>query len=232
MPEEVREAVFGNVGTIVSFRVGASDAPYLAKEYAPVFEETDLVNLDKYHIYVKMAIDGITSPAFSAITLPPAPNMVGLKQQIIEYSREKYSRPRTKVEQEIWDQSREEEAGPSHEAPREIQSSSPAEPGPKLKGPSAVIRVGDRKFAEFTTRDGERWYQEQESTPEDNTGSSSLMEALQRPPDAPKRSEELNIHPDNKPEPQASTEPQNTSNVNTLSSDEHNDLEEGKMIDL
>jgi len=101
MPDSVREAVFGNVGTLISFRVGAQDAPFLAKELAPVFDETDIVNLDKYNVYIKMSIDGITSPAFSAKTLPPFNNSTTNKLKAINISRERYSRPREFVEQKI-----------------------------------------------------------------------------------------------------------------------------------
>lgn len=66
---EVRHAVLGNAGTIISFRVGAEDAGYLAKEFAPAFEATDLVSLPNYHIYLKLMIDGAPSRPFSAQTL-------------------------------------------------------------------------------------------------------------------------------------------------------------------
>lgn len=102
MPEEVAHAVFGNVGTIVSFRVGAGDASGLVKEFEPVFEAIDLVNLDNHSIYVKMAIDGVTRPAFSASTLPPLPS-AGTEhiEKIIKVSRERYAKPRAVVEQKI-----------------------------------------------------------------------------------------------------------------------------------
>lgn len=101
MPETVRDAVFGNVGTIISFRIGAQDAPFLAKEFSPIFDENDLVNLDKYNIYIKMSIDGVTCPAFSAVTLPPNPNVNQNKEKVIRLSRERYSRPRDFVELKI-----------------------------------------------------------------------------------------------------------------------------------
>ena len=72
LDERIRAAIFGNVGTIVSFRVGAEDAEYLAKEFYPVFAAVDLVSLDRYAIYLKLMIDGATSVPFSAVTLPPA----------------------------------------------------------------------------------------------------------------------------------------------------------------
>jgi len=68
----VRDAVFGNVGTMVSFRVGAADAEFLELEFTPEFLQSDLINLPNYHIYIKLMIDGITSRPFSAHTLPPA----------------------------------------------------------------------------------------------------------------------------------------------------------------
>jgi hypothetical protein len=71
LEEELCAAVFGNVGTIVAFRLGARDAKYLSREFYPVFTESDLVGLPQHHIYLKLMIDGVTHPAFSAVTLPP-----------------------------------------------------------------------------------------------------------------------------------------------------------------
>lgn len=67
----IQHAVLGNAGTLISFRVGAHDAPILAREFAPTFSETDLIKLPNYHIYLKLMIDGAPSRPFSAITLPP-----------------------------------------------------------------------------------------------------------------------------------------------------------------
>jgi hypothetical protein len=63
-------AIFGNAGTMISFRVAARDAEYLTKEFYPIFSVEDFVNLPTYHIYIKLMIDGVTSKAFSAVTLP------------------------------------------------------------------------------------------------------------------------------------------------------------------
>ncbi|HGE70078.1 TPA: hypothetical protein ENX78_04525, partial [Candidatus Poribacteria bacterium] len=101
LDEKIRSAIFGNVGTIISFRVGAEDARYLAKEFYPVFNETDLTNLPNYHIYLKLMIDGVTSSPFSAITLPPPERTKSYKESIIKLCRGKYSRPRKEVEKEI-----------------------------------------------------------------------------------------------------------------------------------
>ncbi len=102
MEEEVQKAVFGNVGTIVSFRVGAEDAEVLEKEFAPEFTANDLVNLAKWQIYLKLMIDGVASSAFSANTLPPWPRPdISYQDEIIKYSRETYARPKAEVEKQI-----------------------------------------------------------------------------------------------------------------------------------
>lgn len=99
--EMVRGAVFGNAGTIVCFRVGAADAEFLEKEFAPTFMETDLVNLDKYNAYIKLMIDGVTSKAFSMQTVPPTREGFGRRETVIGVSRERYGRPRGMVEDKI-----------------------------------------------------------------------------------------------------------------------------------
>lgn len=99
----VRDAVFGNVGTMIIFRVGADDAEFIEKEFEPEFTAQDLVNLPNYHVYLKLMIDGVTSRPFSASTLPPMKIdlSAGVKEKIIESSRKLYARPREEVEAEI-----------------------------------------------------------------------------------------------------------------------------------
>ncbi|MDP3056920.1 MAG: type IV secretion system DNA-binding domain-containing protein [bacterium] len=99
----VRDAVFGNVGTIVSFRIGAADAEFLEKEFEPTFMMNDLVNLPKYNVYMKLMIDGMTSEAFSANTLRPlgAESMEENAEKIIKNSRQRYSTPRSIIEEKI-----------------------------------------------------------------------------------------------------------------------------------
>jgi CxxC-x17-CxxC domain-containing protein len=100
---KVRDAVFGNVGTMIIFRVGADDADFLEKEFEPEFTAQDLVNLPNFHIYLKLMIDGITSRPFSALTLPPlkVDPTSGVKDAIIASSRKLYTRSRQEVEDEI-----------------------------------------------------------------------------------------------------------------------------------
>ncbi|MEK7482061.1 MAG: type IV secretion system DNA-binding domain-containing protein [Patescibacteria group bacterium] len=100
--EKVTPAVFGNVGTIICFRVGAIDAEFLEKEFLPEFNANDLVNLAKHNIYVKLMIDGVASRAFSAETLPPYEIPIeSFSDVIIENSRNKYAMPRSLVEKKI-----------------------------------------------------------------------------------------------------------------------------------
>jgi len=103
LSEKVKPAVFGNVGTMVVFRVGAADAEELVKEFTPTFTEEDLVNLPKYEMYLKLMIDGIASSPFSAAGLPPLreDEKTGNTQKVIEYSREKYASNRAVVEEKI-----------------------------------------------------------------------------------------------------------------------------------
>ena len=102
MSEKVRDAVFGNVGTIIAFRVGAEDAEYLEKEFAPEVKASDLVSLEKYHIYLKLMIDGLAGRPFSAQTLPPFPKPEkSFKEKIIKVSRERYGTQRQIVEEKI-----------------------------------------------------------------------------------------------------------------------------------
>jgi hypothetical protein len=68
LDEQIRSSIFGNVGTLISFRVGARDAEFLAKEFHPVFNENDLINLQRFGMYIKLMIDGLTSKAFSGIS--------------------------------------------------------------------------------------------------------------------------------------------------------------------
>jgi hypothetical protein len=101
--QKVRDAIFGNVGTMIVFRVGARDAEFLEKEFAPEFSAEDMVNLPNYNVYLKMMIDGVSCRPFSAITLPPfkIKSNVLAKEKIIEVSRKKYALPKYAVEEQI-----------------------------------------------------------------------------------------------------------------------------------
>ena len=99
---KVKDAVFGNIGTLIVFRVGAEDAEYLEKEFVPEFVAENLINLAKYNIYLKLMIDGVASRPFSAETLPPPKKpQKSNREKIIMVSRERYSTSREIVEEKI-----------------------------------------------------------------------------------------------------------------------------------
>lgn len=104
--EEVKNAVFGNVGTIVSFRIGVTDANFLQHEFTPIFNETDLANVEKYHVYIKTIVNNEPVPAFSmslekdmdAIKAKMNPKLAEMIKQL---SRLKYGKDKEVVEAEI-----------------------------------------------------------------------------------------------------------------------------------
>ncbi|MBI4360096.1 MAG: type IV secretion system DNA-binding domain-containing protein [Candidatus Jacksonbacteria bacterium] len=99
--QRVLDAVLGNVGTLIAFRVGVEDAEVFAKEFSPVFNEYDVVNIDKYRAYVKLLIDNTAAPAFDMATFPPKPGNPELARAVKELSRLKYGRARAEVGAEI-----------------------------------------------------------------------------------------------------------------------------------
>jgi len=102
MEETVRDAVFGNIGTLICFRTGAADADFLEKEFLPEFSLNDLVNLPKFYIYLRLMIDGVSSRPFLATSLPPVERPFrSYKEKIIKVSRERYGALRSKVEEKI-----------------------------------------------------------------------------------------------------------------------------------
>ncbi len=99
----VKAAVFGNIGTLIVFRVGATDAEELVKEFTPTFTEEDLVSLPKYEMYLKLMIDGIASDPFSARGLAPLPEeeKTGNVEKVIKVTRERYAKEKKVVEDKI-----------------------------------------------------------------------------------------------------------------------------------
>ena len=101
LPESMQDAVFGNIGTMVLFSVGAPDAAILEKEFLPYFTSEDLISLDKYHTYLKLLVDGMTSKPFSAISLPPPEGQTYQGQAAVTHSREIYGRDAAEIEDKI-----------------------------------------------------------------------------------------------------------------------------------
>lgn len=118
MEENVRDAVFGNVGTLICFRVGPFDAEVLETVFQPTFMPEDLVNLGIGQIYLTLMIDGVGSPPFSAETIPPieAP-AISYREDVIVNSREKYARIRADVEGVIF--KKQEDFAPPPKVPKE-----------------------------------------------------------------------------------------------------------------
>jgi len=104
MQDTVRDAVFGNVGTMISFRVSADDAPLLGKQFEPQFEPNDLLQMHNRSFIINMVIKGEKAPAFSATTLTIPASQTNYMQHIVDSSRRKYARERESVEAEIQSQ--------------------------------------------------------------------------------------------------------------------------------
>jgi CxxC-x17-CxxC domain-containing protein len=138
LTEKVEAAVFGNVGTLVVFRVGAVDAEELVKEFLPTFTQEDLVNLPKYNFCLKLMIDGVASNPFSARGLPPLKEVekTGNEEAVIEISRNYYAGNREAVEQAIATWHEDEIAAPDKPA-----AVSPASVATEPYDPHKVDRI-------------------------------------------------------------------------------------------
>jgi len=92
VPEDVRSAIFGNVGTMLSFLIGAEDTPIIAKEFSERFQEADLLALGNHRAIIKLAIDGVTTSPFLCQTLPLPPSTVDNRERVLEESLKRYTR--------------------------------------------------------------------------------------------------------------------------------------------
>ena len=140
MTDTVRDAVFGNVGTMISFRVSADDSPILAKQFEPQFEPQDLLQMHNRHFIINMVINGEKAPAFSATTLTLPPEQIDNTGRIIENTRRNYSRSRAEVEQEISDAIQVQQQGAQQSRPQP-QSHAQAKVWPVDGGAVAVQQV-------------------------------------------------------------------------------------------
>ncbi len=102
----IKDAVFGNAGSIVSFRIGVDDAEFMAKQFAPVFGEFDLINIEKFNAYIRLLINNTAARPFNMHTYPPTKGNPAIAEAIIELSRLKYGRPREEVFAEILERSK------------------------------------------------------------------------------------------------------------------------------
>ena len=101
LTEKIRDAVFGNVGSLAAFRIGPEDAEFVAKQFEPVFGSYDLINLDNFNAYVRLIISGQVGMPFSLATIKPEEGDKSIAGTVREHSRNTYGRPRKEVEEEI-----------------------------------------------------------------------------------------------------------------------------------
>ncbi|MDR3548051.1 MAG: type IV secretion system DNA-binding domain-containing protein [Candidatus Pacebacteria bacterium] len=135
MEEQVRAAVFGNVGTTVAFRVGPFDAETLETVFSPEFMKEDLVNLTFAQVYLTLMIDGVGSRPFSAVTIPPIePPAVVYRKEVIQASRTHFGSQRAAIEQSILD---ELSVSDSTEMPETTKSEQRASRAPYRRTPDA-----------------------------------------------------------------------------------------------
>lgn len=101
LTDSIKKSIFGNVGSIASFRIGSEDAEFLEKQFAPYLAAGDLMNIDNFKAYVKMLINGQTAAPFSLNILPPLPGSTEAALAAKDYSRNTYGRARAEVEAEV-----------------------------------------------------------------------------------------------------------------------------------
>ena len=163
MTDSVRDAVFGNVGTTISFRVSPEDAPVLIKQFEPTFGESDIIQLGNRNFVISMIINGEKVPAFSASTLSIPDTPQDNFDAIVAHSREYYARPRLEVEAEIRATIEQSEKfkkvlsdSGRQEAPKLVIDSSVDKPIFKLSNPSGNPKksssadVADRSYSDQT----------------------------------------------------------------------------------
>jgi hypothetical protein len=98
LPLLIRQAVFGNAGTLIAFRIGTADAEVMEKEFGGTFPASVLVDFDRYEAAVKLLENGMNREPFRAKMLPPLENRVGRKDKLIALSRERFAMPRAKID--------------------------------------------------------------------------------------------------------------------------------------
>ena len=101
LSEPIRKAVFGNVGTLVAFRLGYTDAEVMEKEFGKTVPAASLADLERYEAVVKLLVEGSNQEPFRAKTLPPLETRVGRKDKLIALSRQRFAMPRAKIEAKL-----------------------------------------------------------------------------------------------------------------------------------
>ncbi|HSE29821.1 MAG TPA: type IV secretion system DNA-binding domain-containing protein [Candidatus Saccharimonadales bacterium] len=134
MGETVRDAVFGNVGTTISFRVSPDDSQILGKQFAPQFLPEDIMQMANRHFVITMVINGEKTPSFSARTLTLPPAQTNFTEQIVQNTRQNYARPVNDVVAEI-----QQNVNPTHNQQAVTASNKPKEPKPDEVKPLPIV---------------------------------------------------------------------------------------------
>lgn len=142
LDEKVAPAVIGNVGTIILMRIGGTDAEFFETEFAPTFTPEDMVSLAKYQIYLKLMVDGVATPPFSANTMAPIAKCTHSTEKVVQVSRERYAEPRAVIEEKVLRWSGFEVPGSttgktSHDPSSSEEVPSVVNPAPVLDQPSS-----------------------------------------------------------------------------------------------
>lgn len=176
MSDTVRDAVFGNVGTMITFRVSADDSPILAKQFEPQFEPNDLLQMHNRNFIINMVINGEKSPAFSAKTLNLPPAQTDNTGRIIQHTRDTYSRTRADIEKDI-----DERIMPP-------ENLTVKKPGPAYTAPkSPEQREKDRRDREAAMiAQGKTWPIANVTPDQVNTALHAAKESAPRPPRPPR----------------------------------------------
>jgi hypothetical protein len=157
LTDKIKNAVFGNVGSMMAFRVGAEDAESLVKQFAPVFDTNDLINIDNRNAYVKLLINGATSMPFNIQVNPPMVGDEAVAKNIKQLSRLKYGREKNVVEQEILERGKVMPAEkkpapiPTPPAPPTLPAATPPSPPPAAP-PSVPPPAGNTSLPSQTAQ--------------------------------------------------------------------------------
>ncbi len=165
LDEKVAPAIVGNVGTIILMRIGGTDAEFFETEFGPTFTPEDMVSLAKYQIYLKLMVDGVATPPFSANTMAPIAKRTGSTERVIQVSRERYAEPRASIEEKVLRWSGFEVASSPTQAVSPEVNSAPAPSAPmdapaSLEGifssvqlPAQTTEVPVRQYPRMETED-------------------------------------------------------------------------------
>ena len=185
LSEEVRDAVFGNVGTILSYRTGPADADFLVKQFAPAFTERDLVNLPNFNAAIRLMSEGLPTKPFNIATLPPfASDNPKLSEALKKLSAAKYARPRAEVEKEIFDRLSVKQAPSPFDSLSSQGSSSGATPQPQA--PSTASSPDGSFLDEWLAKRKQTLSQQKAASSTAAGDSSGGAPSIQKTPSSPR----------------------------------------------